>query len=39
VGHGEDLTSLCSQTPRRALCRNIAGEARPTTGAWNIGAY
>jgi hypothetical protein len=39
VGHGEDLTSLCSQTPEEALCRNIAGEARPTTGAWNIGAY
>jgi hypothetical protein len=36
---GVNLTSLCPSTPARALCRNINGEARPSTGAWNIGAY
>jgi hypothetical protein len=39
IGHGKNLSSLCSQTPEEALCKNINGEARPSTGAWNIGAY
>ena len=39
IGQGENLSSLCSQTPEEALCKNISGEARPTTGSWNIGAY
>jgi hypothetical protein len=39
IGHGENLSSLCSETPEEALCKNIDGEARPTTGAWDIGAY
>jgi hypothetical protein len=39
IGHGTNLTSLCGQTPEEALCKNIDGEPRPTTGAWNIGAY
>ena len=36
---GANLTSLCPSTPEEALCKNINGEARPSTGAWNIGAY
>jgi hypothetical protein len=39
IGHGKNLTSLCSQTPEEALCKNIDGETRPNTGPWNIGAY
>jgi uncharacterized lipoprotein len=39
IGHGENLSSLCSETPEEALCKNIDGEARPATGAWDIGAY
>ena len=39
IGHGANLTSLCGQTPEEALCKNINGEPRPTTGAWNIGAF
>ena len=39
IAHGANLTSLCSQTPGRALCRNIIGQSRPARGAWNIGAY
>jgi hypothetical protein len=39
IAHGKNLTSLCSQTPEEALCKNISGETRPTTGTWNIGAY
>ncbi len=39
IGHGANLTSLCPDTPRRALCKNIDGQPRPSTGAWNIGAY
>jgi len=36
---GANLTSLCPSTPEEALCKNINGEARPSTGAWDIGAY
>jgi hypothetical protein len=36
---GINLTSLCADTPERALCKNINGEARPSTGAWDIGAF
>ncbi len=39
IGHGVNLTSLCSETPEEALCKNINGEGRPTAGAWNVGAY
>ncbi len=39
LAHGTNLTSLCSQTPAEALCKNINGEPRPATGAWNIGAF
>jgi hypothetical protein len=39
IGHGKNLSSLCSQTPEEALCKNIDGEARPNSGPWNIGAY
>jgi hypothetical protein len=39
IGHGANLTKLCSQTPDGALCKNIDGTPRPSTGAWNIGAY
>ncbi len=37
---GTNLTDLCEPgKPTEALCQNIDGEARPRTGAWNIGAY
>jgi hypothetical protein len=39
IAHGKNLTSLCAQTPEEALCKNISGVARPTSGPWNIGAY
>jgi hypothetical protein len=39
IGHGKNLSRLCPETPDEALCRNIRGEARPHSGAWNIGAY
>jgi hypothetical protein len=39
IGHGTNLTSLCSETPEESLCKNIEGVGRPSTGAWNIGAY
>jgi len=39
IGSGTNLTSLCSETPEEALCKNIQEEARPGTGSWNIGAY
>jgi hypothetical protein len=39
LGHGKNLSSLCSQTPGKALCKNIRGVPRPSTGPWNIGAY
>jgi len=39
IGHGKNLSDLCSQTPKEALCKNIGGKTRPSVGAWNIGAY
>jgi hypothetical protein len=39
---GENLTSLCSGQPDPglgALCYDIKGTARPSTGAWDMGAY
>ena len=38
---GINLTGECSTHPpfTSGLCQNITGEARPTTGPWNIGAY
>lgn len=37
---GTNLTGLCEAgAPTEALCQNIDGEARPSSGAWNIGAY
>jgi hypothetical protein len=39
VGHGRNLTSLCASTPEEALCKNIDGAARPSTGGWDIGAF
>jgi hypothetical protein len=35
---GINLTSLCSGATE-SLCANINGEPRPSSGAWNIGAY
>ncbi|MGB9488470.1 MAG: choice-of-anchor Q domain-containing protein [Terriglobia bacterium] len=37
IGLGTNLTSLCSSIP--ALCYDAAGNQRPTTGAWDAGAY
>jgi hypothetical protein len=37
IQSGTNLTSLCSTIP--ALCYDKAGNARPSTGAWDIGAY
>ncbi len=42
IGAGENLTSICSGQSNPglgALCSDAAGVARPTTGAWDIGAY
>ncbi len=42
IGAGENLTSVCSGQPNPglgALCYDKAGTPRPTTGAWDIGAY
>jgi len=42
IGEGTNLTSLCSGQPNPglgALCENINGTPRPTTGPWNAGAY
>jgi len=39
IGHGTNLTSLCASTPEEALCKNINGQARPSTGGWDIGAF
>jgi hypothetical protein len=39
-GAGTNLTGLCEPgKPTEALCENINGEARPSAGAWNVGAY
>lgn len=37
VRRGENLTSFCAKYP--ALCYDKAGNLRPVTGAWDIGAY
>ena len=42
IGTGTNLTSLCNGQPNPglgALCQNFNGTPRPTTGAWNTGAY
>jgi hypothetical protein len=39
IGAGANLAGLCKDTPEEALCAGIDGEARPTSGAWDIGAY
>jgi hypothetical protein len=39
---GENLTSLCSGQANPglgALCYDVTGTARPSTGAWDMGAY
>ena len=38
IGVGANLTSLCTGN-LTLLCDDITGAARPTTGAWTIGAY
>jgi hypothetical protein len=37
IGKGINLSSLCSSVP--PLCYDKAGVARPSAGAWDIGAY
>ena len=42
LGAAENLTSTCNGQPNPglgALCENINGTARPSSGAWNAGAY
>jgi len=36
---GANLTALCSTAGLAPVCRDKAGVARPSTGAWDIGAY
>ena len=38
LGAGTNLTNLCTGS-LTALCTNIDGTTRPTTGPWNAGAY
>jgi hypothetical protein len=38
IGKGANLTSLCTGN-LAALCSDIAGNPRPSTGPWTIGAY
>lgn len=38
VGQGKNLTSLCSGAILTLLCSDIFGVARPSSGAWDIGA-
>jgi len=38
IGVGANLTSLCTGN-LTLLCDDITGAARPTTGAWTVGAY
>jgi hypothetical protein len=38
IGTGTNLTSLCTGS-LSGLCTDLAGNARPSTGAWTIGAY
>ena len=42
IGAGTNLHSLCSGQPNPglgALCLDAAGVARPSSGAWDVGAY
>jgi hypothetical protein len=39
VGHGTNLTSLCTGGTIDNLCKDRLGNARPTSGAWDAGAY
>jgi hypothetical protein len=39
IGKGANLTSLCTGGAINALCQDKAGTPRPTSGAWDIGAY
>ena len=42
AGAGMNLTALCAGQPNPglgALCENIDSVPRPTTGAWNAGAF
>lgn len=38
IGAGSNLTALCSGL-LTGLCTDISGVTRPTSGAWNIGAF
>jgi hypothetical protein len=38
IGAGDNLTSLCTGS-LAPLCMDKAGKPRPTSGAWDIGAY
>lgn len=38
IGAGENLTDLCSGN-LGSLCADLAGKARPSSGAWDAGAY
>ena len=38
INAGANLTSLCSGS-LAALCQDITGAARPSTGPWTVGAY
>ena len=38
IGSGTNLSSLCNGT-MTALCSDIAGNPRPSTGSWTVGAY
>jgi hypothetical protein len=38
IGKGDNLTSLCTGS-LAPLCKDKAGKPRPTTGAWDIGAF
>jgi hypothetical protein len=38
IAKGDNLTSLCTGS-LSPLCTDKAGKTRPTTGAWDIGAY
>lgn len=37
IGLGRNLSSLCSSLP--ALCKDKAGNSRPSSGHWDAGAY
>lgn len=42
VGAGRNLYNICNGQPTPglgALCENINGDPRPSSGAWNAGAY